>query len=246
MSKASKTSFDYRTFILPFLTVLLGAVFIYYAVQFPEDNMVADYLSYSKIYKLLMQHIYIVIISGIAAIATAVPLGIITTRQVFKRYSNLIVNIVNIGQTVPSLAVLALFVGILGIGFKPAVFALWIYSLLPILNNTMAGILAVDKSVLEAAKGMGMPPLTILRKIEMPLSYSVIMAGIRTAVTINIGSATLAAFVGGGGLGELIITGSKLNRWQIYVLGALLSALLAILVDHLLGIFEAQLAKYKR
>jgi osmoprotectant transport system permease protein len=243
MTNTRPAQINWKILFIPVLIMAAGALFSYYVVTYPQDSIVQRYVSYDKILKLLGQHILLVLISGGAAIATSVPLGILFTRTGFKQYSNIIVNVINIGQTIPSLAILALFVGILGLGFKPAIFALWLYSLLPILNNTLAGILGVNKSILEAARGMGMRPIRILAKIELPLAFPVIMAGIRTAVTINIGTATLAAFIGAGGLGDLIVAGNNINRWQIYVLGAVLSALLAILTDFLLGLFEAHLKK---
>lgn len=238
-TKISKSKF--KIFIFPLLLLLIAFVYSFYVVNWPQDKIVANYVSYNKILLSLMQHIRLVIVSASFAIAVSVPLGILLTRPKFKVYSNVVVNIVNIGQTIPSLAILALFVGLLGVGFKSGVFALWVYSLLPILNNTIAGILGVEESIMESAKGMGMKKRRILTKIELPLSYPVIMAGIRTAVTINIGTATLAAFIGAGGLGDLIIAGNNINRWQIVILGALLSALLAILTDYLMGLIEARL-----
>jgi osmoprotectant transport system permease protein len=235
-SKKSKYSL-----IFPLILLMIGCGFSYYVVNFPQDKIVENYVSYYMIFKALAEHIKLVVISAGAAVIISVPLGIFLTRPKFKKFTNMVVGIVNIGQTVPSLAILALFVGFFGVGFNSGVFALWVYSLLPILNNTLAGILGVDESILEAAKGMGMTQNKILRKIELPIAYPVIMAGVRTAITINIGTATLASFIGAGGLGNLIIAGNNINRWQIVVLGALLSALLAILTDYFMGLIEAKL-----
>lgn len=241
MSNTNTSRSELKLFLFPLLLLAIGIGYSYYVVNWPQDKIVAQYVSYAKIIKALGQHMSLVIVSAGAAIAVSVPLGIMLTRPTFKPFSNIVVGIVNIGQTIPSLAILALFVSLLGIGFKTGIFALWIYSLLPILNNTLAGLLGVDKSILEAAKGMGMTQGRILRKIELPLAYPVIMAGIRTAVTINIGSATLGAFIGAGGLGSFIISGNNINRWQIVILGAIMSALLAILTDFLMGAAEVRL-----
>lgn len=230
-----------QDFIYPLILLFIGFGYSYYVVTFPQDKIVENFVSYNKIFKTLQQHLSLVLVSAGAAILVSVPIGILLTRPKFKKYTNIVVGIVNIGQTVPSMAILALFVGIFGIGFKSGVFALWIYSLLPVLNNTLAGILGVDKSIFEAAKGMGMTSWKILWKIELPIAYPVIMAGVRTAVTINIGTATLAAFIGAGGLGDLIIAGNNINRWQIVILGALLSALLAVLTDYFMGLIETYL-----
>jgi len=145
---------------------------------------------------------------------------------------------VNICQTIPSLAVLALFVGLLGIGTRTAIFALWIYSLLPILNNTIAGVNNVDPAIKDSARGMGMTKLKVLINVELPLAMPVIMAGIRTAVVINVATAVVAAYVGGGGLGDIIIAGKNINRFQAWSLGAIYATSIALLLDHILGIIE--------
>lgn len=238
MRKYQKFQLDLKKIFIPIFLLTIGVVFSYYVVEFPQDRIVKNFINYRKILKLLWQHIYIVTISSSAAILTSVPLGILLTRNRFKKFAKSIVAVVNIGQTVPSLAMVALFVGILGVGVKTAVIALWIYSLLPILNNTMVGLLEVNEEIIEAAKGMGMRPRRVLRKIEIPLALPVIIAGIRTAVIINIGTAILGGFVGAGGLGEMIIAGNNINRWQILVLGASLPALMALLADYLLNLLE--------
>lgn len=115
---------------------------------------------------------------------------------------------------------------------------MWLYSLLPILNNTLTGINELDRSIIEAAHGMGMNPRRILWKIELPLAFPLIISGIRTAVTINIGSAILAAFVGGGGLGNLIIAGNNISRWQVIVLGAVLPVIMALVADTGFDLYE--------
>jgi osmoprotectant transport system permease protein len=207
-------------------------------VRWPQDSMVARLVSYRKILELLGQHLYIVGISSALAILTAVPAGILLTRPRLKSWAARVVSLVNIGQTVPSLAIIALSVGLLGIGARTAIIAMWIYSLLPILHNTLVGIQDVDPAIIEAANGMGMKPAHVLMKVEVPLALAMILAGIRTAVTINIGSAILAAFVGGGGLGNLIIAGNNISRMQVLVLGAALPVLMALSADALFEMIE--------
>jgi len=146
-----------------------------------------------------------------------------------------IMQALNIGSTVPTLAVLALAMSALGIGTVPAVFALWVASLLPIVRNTYAGMLGVPSYLLEAADGMGMRPMEILKTIELPNGLFVIFAGIRTALAINVGTAPLAFLIGGGGLGELIFTGIDLNEPGMMLAGAIPTALLAVLVDFAIG-----------
>ncbi|RWR13670.1 ABC transporter permease [Siminovitchia fortis] len=184
------------------------------------------------------QHLKLVAISSLAAIFVAVPLGIFVTRPKFKRFEFITVNIANVGQTIPSIAILALVMSYLGIGWKTAVFALWFSSLLPILRNTIAGLNSVHPAILDAGKGMGMTQRQLLLKIEIPNALYAIIGGIRTAVVINVGTAALAFLIGGGGLGDLIFTGISLYDTGIMLAGAVPVILLAISIDLLIGIVE--------
>jgi len=213
----------------------IGLALTVHTVQHPQDRMVARLVSYRKILALLGQHAAIVGCSSLLAILSAVPAGVLLTRPRLKPWAPRVLDLVNLGQTLPSLAVIALTVGLLGVGARPAIIALWIYSMLPILNNTLTGVGKVDPAIIEAARGMGMRPAHVLFRIELPLALAMILAGIRTALTVNIGSAILAAFVGGGGLGNLIIAGNNISRWQVLVLGAALPVLMALALDALLA-----------
>ena len=145
-------------------------------------------------------------------------------------------------QTIPSLALLSFLVmSGLGIGFRPAIVAIFLYAILPILRNTYTGIKSVDPSIKKAAKGMGMTDMQCLMLVELPMAVPVILAGIRTSATMSIGTATLAAFVGGGGLGNLIVTGLRMLRDHIILAGALPAALMAITLDALLSRLEKAL-----
>lgn len=213
------------------LLIGTGVLLSIYVVENPQDSLVERLVSYPRIFTLLIQHLNIVGISCLLAIATAVPAGILLTRSRLRKLAPHFISAASIGQAVPSLAVVALSVGLLGVGARTAIIALWIYSLLPVLNNTLTGINELDPAIIEAASGMGMKPSRMLMKIELPLAFPMIIAGIRTAVTINIGSAILAAFVGGGGLGNLIIAGNNISRWQVVILGAALPVIMALIVD---------------
>lgn len=171
------------------------------------------------------------------AILVAVPLGILATR--FRWLERIVMPIASMLQTIPSLALLALLLVLgMGLGFRTAIMALFLYSLLPILRNTYTGIKGVDPFIKEAAAGMGMTGMQRLFMVELPLSFSVIMAGIRTASVICIGTGTLAALVGAGGLGMFVIRGLQLLWDHMILLGAIPAALLALLTDYLLGKFE--------
>ena len=184
----------------------------------------------------LREHLVLVFVPvGLAALVT-IPLGILATR--YKWIEVPVMNLANIFQTIPSLALLALMIPLgLGIGQKPLI-ALFLYSLLPILRNTYIGIRSVDDSVIQAARGMGMTYFQRLYMVELPIAIPVIMGGIRTATVIIIGTATLAAMIGGGGLGDFIVTGLGMVRDELILLGAVPAAILALLAEFVLGRLE--------
>ena len=184
---------------------------------------------------LTRQQVELVAISGSLAILAGVPLGIILSRPSFRRAADGAMQALNIGTTVPTLAVLALSMSFLGIGRLPAIFALWVATLLPIVRNTYVGLLEVPEHLLESATGMGMRPAQILRRVELPNALWVIFAGIRTAIIINAGTAPLAFLIGGGGLGQLIFTGIALDDTGTILAGAIPTAVIAILADFLIG-----------
>ncbi|MCD8822461.1 glycine/betaine ABC transporter permease [Staphylococcus gallinarum] len=177
----------------------------------------------------IFEHIQISFIALLIAALIGVPLGILLTKT--KKLSEIVMNIAAILQTIPSLALLGLMIPLFGIGKVPAVIALVVYALLPILRNTYTGIAEVDSSLVEAAKGIGMKPGRRLTKVELPIAMPVIMAGIRTAMVLIIGTATLAALIGAGGLGDLILLGIDRNDSSLILIGAIPAALLAILFD---------------
>lgn len=181
------------------------------------------------------QHVVLVLASGGAAILLGVPVGVWLSRPSMARAAETIMQIFNIGTTIPTLAVIALSMTLLGIGFAPAFFGLFVASLLPIVRNTYAGLLAVPNHLKEAAHGMGMKPAQILLQVEIPNALYVIFSGIRTALAINVGTTPLAFLIGGGGLGELIFTGIDLMDTGMLLAGAIPTAALAVLVDFLIG-----------
>lgn len=190
----------------------------------------------------LIEHIQLSFISLLIAAVIAIPLGIWLTKT--RRLAEVIINITAVLQTIPSLAILGLMIPLFGIGKVPAVIALVIYALLPILRNTYTGIKNVDSSLLEAADGIGMKPMRRLFKVELPLAMSVIMAGVRTAMVLIVGTATLVALIGAGGLGDLILLGIDRNNTELILLGAIPAALLAISLDLILRVIQN--LSYKR
>lgn len=231
---------DYNIYY-PIILVILGIATAVYFVNNPGGTMAARLLNYDEIIRTCREHIILVIISIFGAILFSVPMGIIVTRPKFKVIAPIVDNLTNIAQTVPSLAVLALIYTALGLGFKTGLFALWLYTLLPILRNTSAGIQAIPDEIIEAAQGMGMSHTHIIFKIELPLALPVIMAGIRVSAVVCTGAAALATFIGAGGLGDLIVTGLSLSRNIIILTGGILTALFGMFIDSIFGILESYL-----
>lgn len=185
------------------------------------------------------RHLLLTAGSVLAAALVSIPLGILLARR--RRWAGPILGAAGVIQTVPSLALLAFMIPVLGLGLDAAYAALILYALLPVLRNTYAGILEVDADLVEAAHGIGLTPGQVLWRVELPLAARTIMAGVRTATVITIGVATLAAFIGAGGLGEPIVTGLQLNDTRLVLAGAVPAALLALLADGLLGWVERRL-----
>lgn len=186
-----------------------------------------------KLLEQTIQHIGLTFISLFIAVLIGLPLGIFITRK--KQFSGAILGIAGVLQTIPSIALLGFMIPVLGIGPKPAIAALLLYALLPIIRNTFTGIAGVDAAVKEAAVAMGMSKRQVLFKVELPLAMPVIFAGIRTATVITVGVATLASYIAAGGLGEFIFGGISLNNTNMILAGAIPAALLAILFDFLLS-----------
>jgi osmoprotectant transport system permease protein len=199
----------------------------------------AGVLAIGQLMERVREHVALCAVSTGLAVAAAVPAGIAATRPGLRRLAPPLLFLANVGQSVPTIAVLALAFSVTGIGFRTAVVGLWAYSLLPVLRNTVAGLAGVDPAVVEAARGMGMSPAQVLRRVELPLAWPVILAGIRTAAVVNVGTAALATFVGAGGLGDLITVGLDNQRDRILYTGAALTALLALTVDWAVGTLAA-------
>ena len=187
---------------------------------------------------LTVQHLQIVSVSGALALAIALPLGVWMSRSANQRYAMACMQVLNVGQAIPKLALLALAMSFIGVGSGAAIIGLFVATLLPVAVNTYEGLRAVPQHLLEAAEAMGMTPRETLWKIEIPNAMNVIFAGIRTALAINVGTAPLAFLVGGGGLGELIFTGIDLNDFGMMLAGAVSTALLAIAVDLGCGLIQ--------
>ena len=222
------------------LTALVVGLLVY--VQTAElDDIEARLLAPGFLLDATLRHLLLVGVSTVIVVLLAVPLGILATRPSVRRFVPLIIGLGNVAQGVPSLGVLVLLAIYVDIGFMPAIAALVLYAFLPILRNTIVGLQQVDPFVIESGRGMGMSRGTVLRRLELPLAVPVVLAGIRTAAVINVGTATIATLVNAGGLGDVIYQGLVLNRLVVTVVGLLRAAVLALFIDYLAGLLEQAL-----
>ncbi|GGQ50527.1 ABC transporter permease [Streptomyces asoensis] len=228
------------TFLPAFLVALLLATWLWFQ-QADLDPISENALSNGQVSKALWQQVRLTAISTFFVLIIAIPLGILLTRGALRRATPFAMAIANMGQATPAIGLLALLVIWLGTGTKAALVGIIAYAILPVLANTVAGLKSNDPTLLEAARGIGMSPLGVLRRVELPLAVPLILAGVRTALVLNVGTATLATFGGGGGLGVLITTGITNQRMPVLVLGSILTVSLALLVDWLASLAEVLL-----
>jgi osmoprotectant transport system permease protein len=232
-----RVSWQKLTFLPTVLVILLLATWLWFR-QADLDSISENALSNGQVWKALRQHIQLTVISTFFVLIIAIPLGILLTRGAFRKATPVAMTFANMGQATPAIGLLALLVIWLGTGQKAALIGIIIYAVLPVLSNTIAGLKANDPTLLEAARGIGMSSLGVLSRVELPLAVPLILAGVRTALVLNVGTATLATFGGGGGLGVLITTGITTQRMPVLVLGSILTVALALLVDWLASLAE--------
>lgn len=195
-------------------------------------------LGVGELLTLLRQHLEISLAATVLTCAVAIPIGIILTRGPMRRFAKPIITVAGFGQAAPAIGLIALGAVLFGIGSMGAIVALVVYGALPIIANTVIGLDGVDRRLVEAARGMGMSAFATLMRIELPLALRVIIAGVRTALVLIVGTAALASFTGAGGLGQLITTGIKLQQTVTLVVGAILVAALALFIDWLARMVE--------
>ena len=240
-SRASRVTWQKLTFLPAVLTVVLLTTWLWFR-QAELDPLSENALSGGQVWKALRQQIELTVISTFFVLIIAIPLGILLTRKAFRKATPAAMAVANMGQATPAIGLLALLVIWLGIGQKAALIGIIAYAILPVLSNTIAGLKANDPTLLEAAEGIGMSPVGVLTRVELPLAVPLILAGVRTALVLNVGTATLATFGGGGGLGVLITTGITNQRMPVLVLGSILTVALALLVDWLASLAEVLLS----
>lgn len=226
------------------LPILILTVFIGWVIWRQSaslDSIEARQLDWSAIRTMLWEHLKLTGVASVLVLLTAIPLGILLTRPGFRRASGPIIAFANAGQAAPVVGLIVLLAMWLGFNFWVAVLALGIYAFLPVLRNTMVGLQQVEATLVEAARGMGMSQMATLMRIEIPLAAPVIMAGVRTALVLVVGTASFGTFINAGGLGALITTGINLFRYPILVSGGILIALLALFFEWLGRILESLL-----
>lgn len=195
-------------------------------------------LSPPALWRGMQEHLSLTFVASAIVLVVAIPLGVLLTRASFRRVAGPVLVIANFGQAAPAVGLVVLLAIFIPSGYWASIVALVLYAALPVLRNTMIGIQGVDGRLVEAGRGMGMSALAVLLKVELPLAVPVMLAGIRTALVLVVGTAALAAFINGGGLGLLITTGVNLYLYKVLVAGALLIALLALSIDWLGRVVE--------
>ena len=190
----------------------------------------------SQLLSKAVEHFYISMFALLLAIVVAVPLGILLSKT--QRTANVVLTVAGVLQTIPTLAVLAIMIPIFGVGKTPAIVALFIYVLLPILNNTVLGVKNIDKDVIQAGQSMGMTRFQLMKDVEMPLALPLIISGIRLSSVYVISWATLASYVGAGGLGDLVFNGLNLYQPPMIISAAIVVTLLALVIDFILSLVE--------
>lgn len=233
--------------LAPLAIALLGVALFLYQQSLDLGSKDASFQQASaldwdgKLRPQLEQHLVIAFWSTLLVVVVAIPLGILLTRPAVRRIAPYVVTVANSGQALPAYGLLVLFATFLSFDRRTVILALAFYALLPVLRNTMVGLDAVDRSLIEAGRGMGMTRLLVLARIEMPLAMPVIFAGIRVAMVINIGMATLAFLIGGGGLGVTIASGLKNQQDPVLLIGSGLVALVALTFDWVGAVAERTL-----
>lgn len=225
--------------LMPLIVValVLLATFIWVA-SLELDSIEQRTLNGDYIVARIGEHLVLSIVAAVLVAVLAIPAGIAVSRSRSRVFRGVVIGIANIGQATPAIGVVILLAIVWQTGFTTALVALVVYSFLPVLQNTIAGLAQVDSNIRESARGMGMTPGQVLRRVELPLASPVILAGLRTALVFAVGVATVATFINAGGLGDMIVNGLKLQRYPVLLVGAILVAAIAVLIDWAAGLVE--------
>ncbi|PZG49757.1 ABC transporter permease [Spongiactinospora gelatinilytica] len=226
----------------PLCYLAIGAAMIVYTQVTGLDSLERNSLGLGFIVRRTWEHVELVFFSTLLVLAIALPLGVALTRRGLRRATPAVLAVVNLGQATPAVGLVVLLALVFRIGFWIAVAALVAYSLLPALRNTMVGLQQVDPHLVDAGRGIGMSAAGVLFKVELPMAVPVILSGVRTTLVLNVGTASIAAFIGAGGLGDLITAGVSTQRNLVLVTGCVLIAVLALLLDWLGGVAQRYLS----
>jgi ABC-type proline/glycine betaine transport system permease subunit len=224
--------------VMPAVVVVLLVGLWGYLHSTPLDSISTRSLAADVVLTSTWEHVELVVASTLLTVLIGVPLGVLLTRSRVGRTAGVVLAAANAGQAVPSVGVLVILAIVFGVGFWMAVVALVLYALLPVVRNTMVGIRQVDPALIDAGRGMGMSGREVLLTIELPLAVPVMLAGIRVALVLDVGAATLAAFTNAGGLGSIISSGISLDRMPVLVAGSVLTIALALAVDWCASVAE--------
>ncbi|MDQ0276485.1 osmoprotectant transport system permease protein [Arthrobacter silviterrae] len=230
--------FSVKRFGTPVVIVVVLAVLFWWLSSLTLDSIEQRTLNWPYLWERTYEHLRLTVIASAIIAVIAIPAGIILSRVRSKVVHAVVFSIANIGQSTPAIGLVILLAIVWETGFKVALIGLVAYSVLPVLRNTLVGIQQIDASLTEAARGMGMKPLQVLLRIELPLAVPVIIAGLRTALVFCVGVATVATFINAGGLGDMIVNGLKLQRWPVLVTGAVVVSCIALAIDWLAGLAE--------
>lgn len=225
--------------ILPLIIVAAALLATWLWISALElDSIESRTLNADYIIARVREHLILTVVASVLVAILAIPAGIAVSRSRSHIVKSIVLGLANIGQATPAIGVVILLAIVWQTGFTTALVALVAYSFLPVLRNTLTGLEQVDRTIVESARGMGMTSGQILRRVELPLASPVILAGLRTALVFAVGVATVATFINAGGLGDMIINGLKLQRFPVLLVGAVLVASIAILIDWVAGLIE--------
>ncbi|MFC5750685.1 ABC transporter permease [Actinomadura rugatobispora] len=227
---------SWRALLEPLLILLVGAGWLLYVANADLDSIESRSLAPGYVAQKTWEHIELTAVATLLVLVIAVPAGVLLSRRWARPATPVVLAVANIGQSAPSIGMVVLLAVLWGVGFWTAIVALVAYGVLPALRNTMVGLQQVDPTLVDAGRGIGMSSAAVLGRVELPLAVPVILAGIRTTLILMVGTAAIASFISGGGLGDLVTTGVTTQRTPVLLTGCVLMALLALLIDWLGGI----------
>lgn len=238
---ADKTKKPWDLLAIPGVILVVGGILAYYLWSTELTDQQLATISTSGILSATWEHLQLTLVSTTIVLCVAIPVGILLSRKGARVALPFTLTAANMMQGAPIIGIIALLAVWLGIGFWTAILALSIYSVLPALRNTLVGLQQVDPALVDAGRGIGMSAPAVLFRVELPLAVPIILAGIRTTLVLNVGVAALAAFIGAGGLGNLIVSGVTLYEFPVLVTGSVMIAVLALSVDWVAAIAERYL-----